>query len=164
MKLNEIPRLTEKDKKRFFDKVKKTKGCWEWIASKNQYGYGHFWINKFLFLASHRISWMIHNGKIPKGICVLHHCDNPSCVRPDHLWLGTKGDNAIDMVRKGRNKYGDVRGEKNGCAKLVKKQILKIKKLWITKKFIQKELAKNFGISQQQISRILNRNRWKHVN
>jgi hypothetical protein len=87
---------------RFFAKVQKTDGCWLWTASLNKAGYGQIYAEGRPQHAS-RISWRIHNGAIPAGLHVCHHCDNPRCVRPDHLFLGTRSDNMQDMLAKGRN-------------------------------------------------------------
>lgn len=99
---------------RFWGKVNKTSEnkCWEWTGytlppfiksfTDSDKGYGRFWfLNKFWL--AHRVSWFIKNGEIPDGLCVLHTCDNPPCVNPNHLFLGTKKDNSEDMITKGRN-------------------------------------------------------------
>lgn len=83
---------------RFWRHVKVGDGCWEWTRSKS---YAKFWDGQRSVFA-HRKSWEIHHGPIPEGMCVCHRCDNPICVRPDHLFLGTQRDNIIDMVSKGR--------------------------------------------------------------
>ena len=85
-------------KDRFWEKVNKTNECWEWIAGKS-HGYGVFWINGKL-LRAHRVAWSIYNGGIPEGLLVLHKCDNPACVNPDHLFIGTQQDNVDDMITK----------------------------------------------------------------
>jgi len=91
-------------RERFWPKVYKTLGCWIWNAGKTSRdlsrGYGIFWLNGRKVL-SHRVSWEIHNGPIPKGMNVLHDCDNPPCVNPEHLWLGTHSDNIQDAADKG---------------------------------------------------------------
>ncbi len=87
---------------RFWSKVNKTDNCWNWLACKTKDGYGRIFIKDKVLLA-HRVSWAIHDGQIPKGLQVLHRCDNPSCVNPAHLFLGTVSDNMRDSVAKGRN-------------------------------------------------------------
>jgi len=91
--------------KRVWTKVKKTESCWEWTASKNVHGYGIIKKDGRMHLA-HRVLFELTGGKIPNGMQVLHHCDNPACVNPDHLFLGTHGDNMRDMFKKGRGNPG----------------------------------------------------------
>ena len=94
----------------FWSKVEKTKDCWEWVGCKTDGGYGRYG-RKIKLQKAHRISWTLINGEIPKGLFVLHKCDNPSCVKPEHLFLGTAKDNTQDMISKGRK--SDVSGEKH---------------------------------------------------
>lgn len=86
---------------RFWAKVEKGDGCWEWNAARNRGGYGQLQIGRRPYVA-HRVSWTIANGPIPDGLIVRHTCDNPPCVRPDHLETGTLKDNAQDTVLRGR--------------------------------------------------------------
>jgi hypothetical protein len=79
-------------------------GCWIWMRSNKARNYGCIWYrNKTMF--AHQVSWIAFKGEIPKGLCVLHHCDTPECVNPDHLFLGTHLDNMRDMLKKGRRKF-----------------------------------------------------------
>ncbi|KKM00856.1 hypothetical protein LCGC14_1800190, partial [marine sediment metagenome] len=126
--------------KRFWAKVIKNKnGCWEWKNATDTSGYGLFWKNGKHHKA-HRISWELHNGKIPKGLLVLHTCDNPLCVNPNHLWLGTNQDNQNDMYAKNRGKKAT--GEKHGCAKLTWEVVRIIRKLYKRPEITQTILEK----------------------
>lgn len=90
-------KLTE----RFFAKVRKTNRCWIWVGHRTRDGYGYFSIRKQMILA-HRYAWTYFHQEIPKELSVLHRCDNPPCVNPKHLFLGTQRDNMMDMIAKGR--------------------------------------------------------------
>jgi len=96
--------IDSKDIARFEKYFIKNDGCWLWIGTKNTQGYGDFRCNKKRY-GSHRFSYIVYKGEIPKGIFVLHSCDNPACVNPDHLWLGTAKDNSIDMYSKNRHPF-----------------------------------------------------------
>lgn len=87
---------------RFWEKVVKTESCWLWMGAKNRCGYGQLTYQK-KHITAHRASLMIHGVEIPAGMMVCHSCDNPPCVNPQHLWIGTNSDNQKDSVRKGRN-------------------------------------------------------------
>src|SRR5689334_12116829 len=89
---------------RFWEKVHRTETCWEWKGSRSKpMGYGRITTRNGSVELAHRISWMLFRGDIPTGQYVLHHCDNPPCVNPEHLFLGTYSDNNLDMAHKGRH-------------------------------------------------------------
>lgn len=98
---------------RFLSKVDQSGDCWTWSASKMKNGYGRFGVSKGVIRFAHRVSHELFIGPIPSGSFVLHRCDNPSCVNPAHLFLGTHADNMIDMKRKGRS----LRGARNPACK-----------------------------------------------
>lgn len=153
----------QEDHKRFWDKVNKKTAteCWEWTASKDYCGYGRFVFRDSL-LSAHRVSWEIHNGKILNGFHVLHKCDNPGCVNPTHLFLGTHQDNMNDRGAKNRAKGGKRLGEKNGASRFKESDIIAIRAL--SKQGIkQKEIAQQFGTTQSVISAIINRKYWTHI-
>lgn len=141
--------------KTFWDQVKKGKGCWEWTGNKSYQGYGEFFFCGRRFPA-HRASYQINVGRVDGGLLVCHKCDNKSCVRPSHLFLGTAKDNSRDMIKKGRGKNQFKPGEKHWKAKLTDKQVLKIKKLASQKKMPHGEIGRLFNVHQSCISRIAN--------
>ena len=100
---------------RFEEKIDKSGECWIWTASRNQKGYGLFQADYKRFIAS-RFAYEVWIGQIPEGMLVCHKCDNPPCVNPDHLFVGTAHDNAMDMVNKGRQNYGHRYKTKTHCA------------------------------------------------
>lgn len=152
--------ITEKDKSRFWAKVKRgaPDECWEWAGWIRKDGYGGARLRGKHWLA-HRVAWMMTNGEIPLGLCGCHHCDNKKCCNPDHLFLGTYEDNSKDMDSKGRRVTSP--GEKNGRAKLTAEQVLVIRSL--SGKMSLESIGINFGISHTSVWRIQLRKRWKHL-
>ena len=149
---------------RFWEKVdkKSDEECWNWIAFKNSDGYGKFRLYKDQdMITAHRTSWILHYGNVPNGLQVLHHCDNPSCVNPKHLFLGTHQDNMNDMYKKKR--HGNFKGENNKNSKLKEVEVQEIRRLYATGKIFQRELVSMFKVSTIQIKAIINKRSWRHI-
>lgn len=146
---------------RFWSKVPSitsTKTCWEWGAGRHERGYGTFRLNGKM-LKAHRVAWELTHGEIPDGLWVLHKCDNPACVNPNHLFLGTHQDNVDDKVSK--NRQAKQAGEKHPQHKLTLKQVNSIRSQYVPGKVSQEKLARDFGVGQSEISDIINRKRWQ---
>lgn len=159
---------------RFWSKVRKGDGCWEWTAQLTLSGYGHFKLKTGKKVRAHRVSWEISHGVIPTGLFVCHVCDNRKCVRPDHLFLGTTDDNMADMVTKGRSPRGEkhmsrtspqavCRGEKAGMSKLTEKDVIEIRSLYAGKKGDLKTLGERFGVTSANIRSIVSGKTWRHL-
>ena len=179
---------------RFWGKVQlptDTNLCWEWRASTDTNGYGQ--INAGgpggKPLRAHRVSWELAHGPIPEGLCVLHRCDNPLRVNPQHLWLGTQTDNLLDCKAKGRLATGDrsgirthpesvrrgdasfprqhpermAHGSAHVRAKLIEDAVCKIKRRHREEHVTMKDLAIEYSIDRSCISRIISGLAWKHV-
>lgn len=148
---------------RFWEKVnvRGKNDCWNWTASLSRWGYGSIGHgNGPGTKLAHRVSWELHHGKIPDGVFVCHHCDNPACVNPEHLFLGTPKDNAQDCIQKGRCCV--LRGEEQGRAKLTEQDVRSIRKLR-TNGASLKYLAEKFNVGKTTIGHLLNGDTWKHV-
>ena len=145
----------------FWSKVDFTENCWEWAAGFNLQGYGVFHIKRKQYLA-HRVAWTLVCGPIPEGMLVCHYCDNTSCVKSSHLFLGTAKDNTRDMISKGRSNWSEAcKGEESGRAKLTKKEVREIREKYASGCFIQRELAEEYKISRRNISSIVTYVSWK---
>lgn len=150
---------------RFWSKVDQTGGdsaCWEWRAGGDQDGYGIFYPSRDKGIRSHRFSWMLRHGDIPAGLKVLHACDNPSCVNPSHLSLGTDLDNVRDMDRKGRRRNNPARGEANGKARLTIHQVMQIRARAVTGDSMT-AIAREYGVTKSAIRSVVRCRTWRHV-
>lgn len=152
------------NQERFWAKVQKTSGCWIWTACKRkgQFPYGYFNTKidgKWKREKAARVAWTLtHKRRIPDGKCICHHCDNPVCVRPSHLYLGDKGTNYRDCVRRGRD--NKARGEDAHLAKLTWGEVHEIRNLWDTG-WSQRKLAAKFNTSRRNVRAILARHSWR---
>lgn len=158
---------------RFISKVEKTDSCWLWTASKTEKGYGRFEYGRRAHRA-HRFAWELFKGTVPDGMFVCHSCDNPGCVNPDHLFLGTPKDNMADMDRKSRRRtvaHGGAdhysrrepqrlaRGERAGGARLTATDVIAIR----ASAELAPTLAQKYGVTKENIYRIRQRKTWAHV-
>ena len=147
---------------RFQGKYKITEsGCWEWTATKNRYGYAllkNIPDTRPRMIFAHRVSWLIHHGEIPDGLHVLHTCDNRKCVNPEHLFLGTKTDNAKDRDNKNRQAFG----ARNGNAKYSEEDIFRIYEMYDSG-MSNVEIAKKLDGSRITIWEITSGRKWKHL-
>lgn len=139
------------------------RGCWEWTGGRSRKsqkggGYGALKVNRVQQYA-HRASYVIHKGAIPKGLHVLHKCDNTTCVNPWHLFLGTQTDNDRDRDTKGRA----CKGSEHGLSRLVEEDVIKIRKILDLGRESQRAIARSFGVSQGTISLIALRKVWRHI-
>jgi hypothetical protein len=149
----------ESSEVRFLRRVYKTDDCWLWTGGRiKASGYGSFWSNGKT-VSAHRWSYMHFVGKIPPGMSVLHSCDQPSCVRPSHLRLGTQKDNVHDMIEKGRR--ATLRGSDAPWSKLTERDVCRIRKLAETTSHVA--IAVKYGLSSQHVGAIVRRECWSHV-
>ena len=169
MKGNRINHKEKSLANRFWAKVDKTDECWIWKAYKDPDSYGFIamkidgkWTGRN---RATRVAWELTYGPIPKGLLVCHHCDNPPCVRPDHLFLGTKSDNMRDAINKG---YQHASGEQLPFAKLTLLKAREIRNLYSSRvgtyreaTTSQRKLAAKFGVSRRTIRAVLTKITWK---
>lgn len=133
--------------------------CWIWIGCKDNEGYGRFYIHHDSYIRANRYALIIKNGYIKQW--ALHHCDNPSCVRLDHLYDGDQKDNTRDFIE--RKRFVPQKGELNHYARVTEKIVRKIRKLYNTGNYSQLQLANMFNVSRGCITGIIHNINWKHV-
>lgn len=158
---------------RFWSKIKKGEGCWEWAGAKHVFGYGMF---RFRGKAqtAHRVAWILSGGDISNGMCVLHRCDNPACCNPEHLFVGTNADNMRDKIEKGRGRVGVgerhkskthpesvSRGEANGRAKLKQADVIEIRELYLSGNHSYVQLARIYHVAKTTIQALLEGRTWQ---
>jgi hypothetical protein len=145
--------------KRFWDKVKIGEGCWEWQACRDDFGYGV--LKKEgkpkRTQRAHIIAWTrIYKQELPKGMCVLHHCDNPGCVKEDHLYVGTRIENNFDKEIRNRGK----KRENHPFSKFKWEEICMMRKIWQTGLFKISRFAKAYGINHSHMRAIVDKKIW----
>lgn len=140
---------------RFWSKVDRAGDCWLWVGRVDEHGYGRTSIGGRNNSPAQRVAWELTHGEgIPVGTFACHRCDNPICVNPDHLFLGTSADNNRDRHRKGRSKNLD-RGESHPKAKLSWQEVAAMRGLSVSG-WTQQALADRFGVSRGNVSKIVN--------
>lgn len=179
---------------RFWARVQKSREdkCWLWQGSVNKDGYGRLQVGPRganRMWAAHRLAYALHNGPIPDGLWVLHHCDNPPCCNPAHLFLGTLADNHADMDSKGRRPHGEAhwmkksperiprgdqsfsrkhperiaRGERCRHAKLTAAVVQEMRRLYAEGSHSYKQIANRFGVNKRTAIQAIKRRTWAHV-
>lgn len=132
-------------------------GCWLWSGARHPQGYGFIKRKDGAQLRAHRVAYELMFGSIPAGVFVCHHCDNPRCVRPSHLFLGSHKDNMADMATKGR--AARQRGGRNGSARLEPDQVMAIREA----NGPYRDVARRYGVSPSAVGLIKRRERWAHL-
>lgn len=135
--------------------------CWSWMMSKTKRGYGVFYFNGRRTTA-HRFAYASSRGPIPENMCVCHTCDNPGCVNPDHLYLGTHNDNMRDKAERKRVVSNPLKAERHWNAKLKNQDVIEIRNLW-KQGWKQKDIGNKFGITARYVCEIVGRRCWRSI-
>jgi len=149
-------------------------GCWLWLGALDHDGYGSFYVKRNVEPKAHRFSYELYCEPIPENLSVLHKCDNPCCVNPDHLFVGTQDDNMKDMKNKGRHRNPEInglklhpekaaRGEKVNTAKLTEKDCYKVVEYY-KQGYTQKQISEIYNVHYTTIGGVINGRYWKHLN
>ena len=162
--------MDEKTLQRFWSRVDKSGPtpdhapdigqCWVWTGYVDRCGYGKVMVDRRKSLA-HRVAYTAEYGPIPRGMCVCHHCDNPGCVRPGHLFAGSHAENMRDMGRKGRN--AQPRGERSAHAKMTADGVLLARSDYARGSATVNQLAARYGMTRQSMTAVIKRKTWRHV-
>ena len=158
--------ISKLDRKRFYDNVSLGFGedaCWTWVGGISFLACrGVFWVDGRNRSAS-VVSYEIYYGRNTNGMLVCHTCDNPNCVNPNHLFLGTARDNTMDMISKKRHKCNLPKGQNHKDCKLSQEQVLEIRKKYATGNYFQKQLSDEYNVNQYNVSKIIRNITWKNI-
>lgn len=144
---------------RFWAKVDRGDGCWTWTAARNNHDYGVLGIGDKKLVYAHRYSYELSNGPIPEGMFVCHSCDNPPCVNPTHLFLGTQTDNMQDSALKQR--AARLTGEDGPAAKLTWEQAREIRQVYAVEDISFNRLAQRYGVNHKTVAGVIRGMTWR---
>lgn len=150
---------------RFWAKVERRgpDECWPWLGGKRRHGYGSIISSapERKGYMAHRLSYLYAHGELPANLDVCHRCDNPACVNPAHLFLGTHADNMADKKAKGRSP--GLKGSAHHQAKLNEERVTAARRVWAAGGISKAAVGRMFGVSPTTIGRAINGTKWKHV-